>query len=401
MKRALVPMLGLAVALAGCGGGDEDSSTIRSRSLTIYSSVPRHGTSAAAGEAAFAGQRRALEEARGRAGGRRIRLVRLSSTRAGDLLWDPGTVEANAQRARRDPSAVAYLGEIDAGGSAISLPVTNRARLLQVSPADGLTSLTRRPPGRPRAGPERYYPERLRTFVRLVASDLVLADALVALLGERGAGAAALVHGERIADRELTAMVVSRLRRRGHEPAFVEPLPREDEAPAALVERVAASRPAVVLYLDAGTPTARATVTTLARRLPSVPVVGSSGLAVPGVVGRSTPHRTQALTPILPRPAQPAAGRGLLRAMSRARGRPLRPEALYGYESMRLVLAAIERGGADRRAVVREALAPRIRRTALGRLSIARGGDVRPGRLALLDLGGGRRVVERVTKADH
>ena len=401
MKRALVPMLGLAVALAGCGGGDEDSSTIRSRSLTIYSSVPRHGTSAAAGEAAFAGQRRALREARGRAGGRRIRLVGLSSTRAGDLLWDPGTVEANAQRARRDPSAVAYLGELDAGGSAISLPVTNRARLLQVSPADGLASLTRRPPGRPRAGPERYYPERLRTFVRLVASDLVLADALVALLDERGARAAAVVHGERIADRELTAMVVNRLRRRGHEPAFVEALPREEEAAPALVERLAAARPSVVLHLDAGTPTARGTVATLARRLPSVPVLASSGLAVPGIVGRSTPRRTHALTPILPRPAQPAAGRELLQAMSHGRRRPLGSEALYGYESMRLALAAIDRGGADRRAVVREAFAPRARRTPLGRLSIAPGGDVRPGRLALLELDGGRRVVERVEKADR
>ena len=202
MRRSGGCALALALLLAGCGGEDpDDGNRIRGDTLTIYSSGPRHGASAAAGAAVFAGQRRALREAGGRAGGRRIRLVRLSATRPGDSLWDPGLVEANGDRARRDPSAIAYLGELDAGGSAVSLPVTNRAQLLQVSPLDGLTSLTKAPPGRPRAGPERYYPTRRRTFARLLPNDLVVAEGIRAQLPGRGARPAAILHGEGVADR--------------------------------------------------------------------------------------------------------------------------------------------------------------------------------------------------------
>ena len=58
-------------------------------------------------------------------------------------------MNANADRAVEDPRAIAYLGELGFGGSAVSLPVTNAGRMLQVSPTDGLTSLTRsRPDGR-------------------------------------------------------------------------------------------------------------------------------------------------------------------------------------------------------------------------------------------------------------
>jgi branched-chain amino acid transport system substrate-binding protein len=55
-------------------------------------------------------------------------------------------VAANAKRAADDPTAMAYLGELDYGATAVSLPITNNAGVLQVSPGDGLTSLTERAP---------------------------------------------------------------------------------------------------------------------------------------------------------------------------------------------------------------------------------------------------------------
>lgn len=398
MRRALVPLVSLSTLLAACGGGGGEPSTrIRSDTLTIYSSTPRHGVSAAAGQAAFEGERRALRDAGGRAGGHRIRLVRLSSTRPGHLLWDPDTVKANADRARKDPSAVAYVGELDYGGSAISLPITNRAGLLQVSPGDGLTSLTRTPPGRPRAGPERYYPEDVRTFVRLVPSDLVVADGILSLIEERRRQPVALIHGEGIADRELVAMLVNGMRRRGHEPMLVESVREDDDAAASLVERLVAFRPGTVVQVGPATPAVRAILAALGRRLASVPVFGGAGLAAADALRPPAPREIRALTPILPAVAQPRAGRQLLRSLARERGAPIRAEALYGYESMLLVLAAIERAGADRRGVARAALSPKRRQTVIGPLSLASDGDVRPGRLALMNLSRGRRSFEGVS----
>ena len=58
---------------------------------------------------------------------------------------------------------------------------------------------------------------------------------------------------------------------------------------------------------------------------------------------------------------------------------------LYGYESMSVVLdavAAAGRAGGDRRAVLGLALAPRTRRSAIGKYAIERSGDVSERRFA-------------------
>ena len=396
MKRgALASVVAGAALLSGCGAGEEDGSgRIASRTLTIYSSLPSHGASAHAGRSVLAGEQRALEQAGSRAGGRRVRLVRMSSTRPGDQVWDPGMVNSNAERAGEDPSAIAYLGELDLGGSAVSLPVTNRAGLLQVSPADGLTSLTRTPPGRPRAGPERYYPHRLRSFLRLVPSDLVLADRLVSLLRRRGLERTALVHGDGIAERELAAVLASRLRDAGIPLAFVEPL-RDVGSVSGLVERLDASRPDSIVQVGAAGPATAALLTALGRRLPAVPVLGATGLTVPGLIGDPAPRDIRALTPIVPTEAQPARGRRLLRTLQRERGTAVGPEALLGYAAMQLVLGAIDRAGPDRRAVVKDVLTPGTRQSVFGPISIRRSGDI-SGPLALLRLSGGRASVERL-----
>ena len=41
----------------------------------------------------------------------------------------------NAKTAAQDPSTIAYLGDLDSGATAVSLPLINAAGILQVSPA--------------------------------------------------------------------------------------------------------------------------------------------------------------------------------------------------------------------------------------------------------------------------
>ena len=347
--------------------------------LTVYASAPAHGISASAGAAALAGARRALSDAGGRAAGKRVRLVEVSSTRPEDAAWDPGTVEAGAERAVDDPTAIAYLGELDLGGSAVSLPVTNRAGLLQVSPADGLTSLTTAPPGRPRAGPERYYPEERRSFVRLVPTDLQVADAMLAEL-PTAAGGVAVMHTEGFAERELAGVLAFRLRRQKRPPVLVEPVREDLDSRRALVDDLLSKRPGAIMLAAAETTAARAFLQELAARLPGVPVVTGPPLAAEETA-RGVPARTTAITGVLPPRAQPAAGRRLLRSLgTRA------PEALYGYDAMGLALDAIEAGGPDRRRVVDAALRPRERSGVTGRYAVRRDGAVEGRRLAIVDL---------------
>jgi branched-chain amino acid transport system substrate-binding protein len=327
VRRALPILLAaLAATLAACGDGDRDESTrVRGDTLTIYASLPAHGVSARAGAAAEAGMRRALVASGGRAGGRAIRFVRTSSTRPGDETWDPGTVEANADRAAEDPTTIAYLGELDRGASAVSLPVTNREQILQVSPADALTSLTTTPPGRPRAGPERYYPGERRTFVRLVPPDLDAARQMVAELRARGTRRLAIVTGDGIADHELEAMVLGLIGTGQPRAVTRVSAPSDDDDPesvAELAEELTEADPQAIVYAAADGVRTRAALAAIAAQLPGVP------LMTPTLTGQ----------------------RALLAPSGRC------PRRL-GYDAMRLTLAAIDQAGPDRLAVVRAARA--------------------------------------------
>jgi branched-chain amino acid transport system substrate-binding protein len=371
-KRPLaLPATFLAILAAGCAGDEPDSDRARGDTLTVYSATPAHGVSAAAGRAAVAGARLALAEAGGRAGGRRLRMVALSSTRPGDAVWDPGTVETNAERAADDPSAIAYLGDLDLGASAVSLPVTNRAGLLQVSPMDGLTSLTRAPPGQPRAGPERYYPGRVRNFVRLVPNDLEVATTMVRMTRESGARRVVVLHTDGFAERELAGILTVRLRRVGRPAVLVERVDDDAGGAADLTRDVAEHSPQAILF--AGVPGAAATalIESLSRSIPRIPVFGSAAL---GAGDRRAVAGRAALTGVLPAADQPARGRRLLRRLGRTA--LARSEALYGYDAMRMVLDAVRSGGADRSKVVRAALGAGVRTGATGRYVVTRRGDV-------------------------
>ena len=190
--------------LAGCSGTTAPSPTRidgRHADDLLEPAAARRlrggGARGRGGPAARAGRRRtARRPLPGAARGARQHASRTSAD------WDPDEVERNAhaRRGRRHRDRLPRRARL--GGSAVSLPITNEEGILQVSPLDGLTSLTaaRREPA---GGPERYYPTERRTFLRLVPHDLRMADAAARPARERGARGVAVVYDEGIYGREL------------------------------------------------------------------------------------------------------------------------------------------------------------------------------------------------------
>ena len=402
LLRKLTP-LACALALGACSSGGEDdrgtAARVRGTTLTVYSSMPRHGVSAQIARAVAAGQRRALADAGGRLGRYRVRFVELDSTRPGDSIWDPGMVDANAKRAREDPTTIAYLGELDYGASAVSLPVTNGAGILQVSPGDGLTSLTRGVPGDSREGPDRYYPTGMRTFVRLVPSDLLRVERLLAVARAGGGRRLALVSGEGIYGRELTEQLAALAPRAGLRVVVAEDLERDPTRFPELAAELARHRPdTVVIAAVAGSATAPL-LAELERQLPGVSFLSASTLLVSGRALRSA-SRLTALSAVRPLALYPPSARRLLRGFGGqgGGGSGASSYALYGYESMRLALDAIQAGGASRAAVVGAALGSGTRRSTIGTYSVSRTGDVSERRFAVYRLRGGRLVFERAVR---
>jgi branched-chain amino acid transport system substrate-binding protein len=384
-----------AALLAGCGGSatDDPPEPIESDTLVVYSSLPRTGDSAGIGRAVAAGQRLALADAGGRAAGRRVRLVELDSAEADEKDWDPDRVEENAERAADDPAAIAYLGELELGASAVSVPVTNEESILQVSPADGLATLTLPQTG-PGATPDRFYPAEVRSFFRLVPPDSAQAGPLVAVARATGARRIALAHDAGIFGRQLAGGVEQAAAEQGLMVTAVERVEPDLDEGRALARRLARESPQAVIYQGIGGDAALTVLAAMAEGpLASRPLVAASPLAVPDALPPGEPARAvDVVSPILPARLYPAAGRRVLARIEAQHGSaPV--EALYGYESMRVVLQALRTAGrraTDRRAVIAAARSHGPRGSVIGGYRFDDRGDSSRRRFALYRLWRGR-----------
>src|SRR5512139_3827767 len=83
--------------------------------------------------------------------------------------WLPEAEARNARQAAADGSAVAYIGPYNSGAAMISIPILNRAGLLQISPSATWPGLTK--PGFAQGEPGVFYPTGKRTFFRPVPTD--------------------------------------------------------------------------------------------------------------------------------------------------------------------------------------------------------------------------------------
>src|SRR5215217_2412105 len=171
MARVALAALLLGLTAAGCGvGGNAEIEA----PVTVYVSLPLTGPRSDAGRDAADGARLALEQARGQAGSIEVKARFLDG--ANGKAWDPVAVGANARQAIQDSSAAAYIGELDSAPTRASVPITNDAGLVQVSPAAGGVDLTAPAAGYPDS-PDRYQPSGSPNFARTVPSDDVVADA--------------------------------------------------------------------------------------------------------------------------------------------------------------------------------------------------------------------------------
>ena len=366
----------LALALAS-------GSPAAAQERTIYSSLPLSADAAEGGQSKWVlrGQRLALAQAGGRAGGLPVRLVSLDDATPQAGSWTPEDTAANARRAARDRSAIAYLGEFHSGATAVSLPILNEAGIPQVSPANTAIGLTRRGPGAYGFEPGRYYPAAVPTFARVVPADHLQGAAIARLAQELGVRSAYLVGLGEPYSTGVTAYARRGLRARGIRLAGQARLTGPARNRRSIAARVRRSRAGALIFAgyDIGSPADL--LDDVHRARPAMPLIGSDGVADGDLlagVSRAARRKLRVMGPTLAPAAYPAAAQPVLQALRARHGEEPDPYALHGYEAMSLVLDAMNRAGpeaGDRGAVLEQIRRTENRDSVLGRYSIDRNGD--------------------------
>lgn len=162
-RIATIGLLGVVMALlpslAAC-------SLQKNRTIKIVTSFPMQGVEL--GKSVVNAVQLAVDEKGGEVAGLSIELVVLDDgTETGQ--WDPELEAANARKAAADPQVVAYIGPLNSGAAKVSIPITNQAGLVHISPTNTWPGLTKVgfAPGEPGI----FYPTGRRTYYRTCPTD--------------------------------------------------------------------------------------------------------------------------------------------------------------------------------------------------------------------------------------
>jgi branched-chain amino acid transport system substrate-binding protein len=402
----------MAIGVAACGGDDNSGSSSSSsdsggsKTLTIYSSLPLQGASRPQSEDVINGEKLALKQKGNKCGDYGIKYVSLDDSTAAAGKWDPGATSANARKAAQDDNAIAYLGEFNSGASAISIPITNEAGLLQVSPSNTALGLTKGGAGAEPGEPDKYYPSGERNYGRVVPVDIIQGKALAQWMKDEGVTSLyvlddAEVYGKGVAKNTQTAAEDQGIKIAGTD--SWDGKAANYRALASKIKGTGADAVFTGGIIDLNGPQL---YKDLNAAMPDVKIFGPDGMATVDMA-KEIPEKVQAQSyftaPTLAPDELPPAGQQFYKDYEAEYGEPqdeIDPYAVYGYEAMSVVCDSIASGGDDRKAVIDAFFSTKGRESPLGVYDIDPDGDT-----TLSDYGGyraegGKLVFAKVIKAN-
>jgi branched-chain amino acid transport system substrate-binding protein len=350
VRRWVITSLLLTLFAAGCGTEEPAHTTTVSDDLTIYTALPMRGAQAPRARDVIDGERLALILADGSVGPYSVRLRSLDDSTVKKAGWDPQATLDAVQVAVDDPSTIAFIGDLDAGATALSLPKTNARDVLQVIPAatyDGFTGGDGHAPGEP----DKYQPSGQRTFASLGLSDELQSRLIADTMEEQDCRRVAVLRAPTGFDASLAELLETTSKHRGMQVVDDAKVADDDPDTAAKVaEKLVSAQAQCVTFAanpsDAPGPLLR-TIHAVAPGMRFVLPAALADDAVAASLGPAAPQTTIV--------GPPPAGARLSAAFEHQFGRKPGPWASYGYDAMHRALKAIQAAGTrgnDRRAVV-------------------------------------------------
>ena len=367
----------VAILLAGCGAASSASNsaaTVSGTTLDIVASQPPGSTGGQVATDVLNAERLAFSQSGGKVGQYQLRFV----------VAHQAEVSDDARAAISDTKAIAYIGEIAPGTSGVSVQITNELGMLQVSPSDTAAFLTHATPGAP-GSPNHYYPARStygQTFARLVPTTLAEASAIVARMKAENLTSVDVEHDTSTYGVSVADEVSADARKAG----------------LTVTSSPGGSGGGAVFY--AGLPRAAASHALDQAAGGGAKLFAPSALYDDAFVKTLSPAAQQALTvsaPGLTAGSLDSVGQSFVSSFAQHYGHQPAPQAIFGYEAVRAVIAALRQAGAhaDQRSTivtdVRD-LTQTAAQSALGAYSL-HGGDTNLDSFVFARVSGGSLVV--------
>jgi branched-chain amino acid transport system substrate-binding protein len=354
--------------LAGCGtagtiqgGNDAFSQT----TFTVYSDLPLLGPDGASMTNIVNGEILALYDHGGHVGPYHVSLESLNDypdpTVSDPLLPDPlrsspNQIGQSAHTASSDLSTIAYIGDYDSAATAISLPLNNQNDILALSPGSPYIGFTDPSRFDLTGDPGVFDPYGTPTFARLVPSDLVEAEAIVGWMRSLGVRRLALLSDDTGAPENFNAVIAAEVaadapaagitvvsRHGGIDTSS----PTSPDAFAHLAAAIAGEHPDAILLGGTADDGAQALWRALHGAMPAAKLFAPSTLATPAFLRglAAAAAATYVTSPILEPAQYPPAAQAVFAQYRRTFSAAPSVYALYGYDAMNDILAAIRRSG--------------------------------------------------------
>jgi branched-chain amino acid transport system substrate-binding protein len=410
-------MLGaFALGMTACGGDDDESSGDSSSSdggaktVDVYSSLPLQGASRPQTTAMVNGIKLALDQVGGKAGETTIKYTSLDDSTAQAGSWTPEAVGANARKVAGDDAAVAYIGEFNSGGSAVSIPILNEVPVAQISPANTAVGLTSDEPGADKGEPDKYYPTGARHYLRIVPKDTIQGAALATVMKKDGCTKAYILNDKEVYGAGLSRNVEISAKTQGLEIAGnegIDPKAANFRSQASTIKDSGAdcflfsgitANGAVQLYKD------------VSAAVPDAKLYGPDGVAESGFsdpkeggIPADVASKVKVTVATLSPDEYPPDGQKFFDDFSAKYGEDNPdPYAIYGYEAMKLVLDTCKELGADcsdKQKMIDALFATKGRESVLGTYDIDENGDTTLTDYGVYSIDGGELKYDETVKA--
>lgn len=331
-------------------------------SIKIVTSWPMQGSMIPEGTAMKQAVDLAVKHYGGSVAGMKVEVVNRDDASPTTGSWD-GTVEAEiAQKAVADPDVMVYLGTYNSGAAKVSMPITNKAGLVQISPANTYPGLTKEGFG---AGePKVYRPSGHVNYFRAFPADDIQGGSAAAWAKCLGFKKVYVLDDRQLYGKGIADVFVASAKKLGMEIVGHDGVESADVDFRALLTKVKASGADLVyggFVIDSGGVQILQQMKALGLFEQKVKFMGPDGLYSPALVEQATPaaandnvYVTFAAVP--PDKLPTDVGKRFYKDyLETYKAEPI-GWAMYAYQSAIVALEAIKKVGKKDRAAILDAV---------------------------------------------